>query len=82
MGWKDAVETYKLYVNNCAKRLENPQSKVECMTIKDSSHIDHTDSVLCQQFEYFCVNKFLKFAEHGEKPQGNNREFHEFLGML
>ena len=44
--------------------------------------MDQSDMPFMVQFENFMNNAFMGGAKHGEKPQGNNREFHEFLGML
>ena len=80
-GMPEVLPMYHQFVEQGARRQENAKTTCQAMTIADSSHIDMTDMVLCQQFEGYFINS-TGMADHGRKKQGTNMEFQEMLGML
>ena len=81
MAWQTARSEYLTYVRQFAETIPNSERNFEALVIDNSTHLDQTDEIMYNQFEYAMFNMFSGGVSM-VKQQGSNIEFHEFLAIL
>jgi hypothetical protein len=76
---KDCFEVYSKMGHNLAKRVG--LDKFEALLIKNSGHIEQFDRAITEEFVMSSASQAMQ-GFPGEKHEGSNVQFHEFLGIL